>query len=71
MQKQSNEITVACSLAANHVEGICFDAIPTSPSEGRRTPQIICHISGIYDPKHAPVTAWDSERQRVATVCDQ
>lgn len=35
------------------------------------TPQIICHISGIYDAKHTPVTAWDSERQRITTVCDQ
>lgn len=36
--QQSNEITVACSLAANHVGGICFDAIPTSPYEAHTAP---------------------------------
>lgn len=71
MQQQSNEIKMVCSLAANHVEAICFDAIPTSPNKGCHTPQIICHISGIYDAKHTPVTAWDSEHQRITTVCDQ
>lgn len=34
MQQQANEIKIACSLAANHVEAICFDTIPTSPNEG-------------------------------------
>lgn len=49
MLQQSNEITVACSLAANHVGGICFDAIPTSRDEVHTAPPIICHISGIYN----------------------
>lgn len=34
MQQQANEIKMACSLAANHVEAICFDAIPTFLNEG-------------------------------------
>lgn len=38
MQQQSNEIAAACSLAANHVGGICFDAIPTPPNEVRAAP---------------------------------